>query len=89
MPVNLQDARPGDILHLRCGGKVTLRTLSERDKRFDTDSHIYNVRVEGYHACSEKPWSYSNEGQHGEGTGPGNKFPFDIIKITMKPGRKP
>lgn len=89
MPINLQDARPGDILHFRCGGKVTLRNLKDRESRHDGDIYFYMVRVEGYHSCGCAPWSYSNEGQHGEGTGAGEKFPFDIIKIDMKPRRKP
>jgi hypothetical protein len=84
-PVNLEDARRGDTLHLRCGGKVILRKI------WDTQSDTYpvGIQIEGYHAGT-KCWLFTNDGQNGDATGPdADNAPFDIVAVTMKQNRRP
>lgn len=76
-PMNTRDIRVGDVLTLRCGGKVTVRwlELQHQSSRFNV-----HLKIEGYHVSPDY-WSYDMGGSHGNGTGPVDEFPFDIVKV--------
>lgn len=62
----------------RCGGVAAIRKYwFKKDEKY----YPHCIRLEGYHAGDDF-WSYNDEGEHGQGTGPedGN-YPFDILSI--------
>lgn len=63
--------------YFRCGAVVDIREYvhNKSDEFFP-----HKIKLEGYHA-GDSYWSYDNAGNHGQGTGPSEEYPFDIMKI--------
>lgn len=65
----------GDVLTLRCGGKLTVRTVEIKGGGYGI-----GLRFEDFLADNNDPWWFDEYGEHGNGTG-GDKCPFDVVKV--------
>ena len=74
--MDLKKVETGAKLTFRCGGKVIAQKVTIGRGDFPI-----KIQIEGYHLHRSRGWSYSDDGQQGEGTGPLGKEPFDIMRF--------
>lgn len=65
------------IAHFECGGAAKIIEYFKEKTGF----YPHQVRLAGFHLVDQF-WSYNDEGEHGQATGPEDEMrPFNIVRI--------